>query len=92
MRGTLAARLGDRTGALEISEALRQLKSPYLFGRQTSRRACIAAVLGERDQAVALLRQAFAEGVPYGARIHTDIALESLRNDPEFNELLRPKG
>ncbi len=91
-RGTLAARLGDRTTALETSEALRQLEGPYLFGRNTYRRACIAAVLGERDQAVALLREAFAEGVPYGAHIHTDIDLESLRDDPAFNELLRPKG
>jgi serine/threonine protein kinase/tetratricopeptide (TPR) repeat protein len=90
--GCLAARQGDRQRALEASETLRQLRDPYLFGSQTYWRACIAAVLGDRDQAVALLRQAFAEGYPYGPDIHSDIDLESLRDYAPFVELLRPKG
>jgi TolB-like protein/tetratricopeptide (TPR) repeat protein len=90
--GGLAGRLGDRKTALEASEALRRLDHPHLFGGHTYRRACIAAVLGEREDAMALLRQAIAEGVGYGSYLHVEIDLESLWDDPDFIELLRPKG
>jgi TolB-like protein/tetratricopeptide (TPR) repeat protein len=90
--GGLAGRLGDREVAMEASEALRRLDDPHLFGRHTYRRACIAAVLGEREDAMALLRQAIAEGIGYGSYLHIEIDLESLWDDPEFIELLRPKG
>ena len=90
--GGLAGRLGDRKTALEASETLRRLDDPHLFGGHTYRRACIAAVLGEREDAMALLRQAIAEGVGYGSYLHVEIDLESLWDDPDFIELLRPKG
>lgn len=49
--------------------ACRQLAAmdrPYLFGSNTAWRARIAAVLEDRDQAVALLRQAYREGQSFG--------------------------
>jgi tetratricopeptide (TPR) repeat protein len=90
--GGLAGRLGDREGAMETSEKLRRLDDPHLFGGHTFRRACIAAVLGEREAAVALLRQAIAEGLGYGSYLHIEIDLEPLWDYPPFQELIAPKG
>jgi hypothetical protein len=47
---------------------------------------------GERDTAVTLLRQAFAEGLDYGIWLHRDMDLESLRDYEPYQELVRPKG
>jgi serine/threonine protein kinase len=47
--GCIAARQGDRDKALRVSEWLKNLKKPYLRGENTYYRACIAAILGEKD-------------------------------------------
>jgi len=90
--GGLAGRLGDREGAADALEVLRRLEDPYLFGGNTYRRACLAAVLGEREKAMALLRQSIAEGVGYHYHLHIEIDLESLWDYPPFEELIEPKG
>jgi hypothetical protein len=91
-RGVLAARLGRPESARAMAAQLARLELPRLNGQQTLWRARIAAVLGEKDGAVALLRQAFAEGVAYGIWLHTDMDLESLRDYKPYRELVRPKG
>jgi tetratricopeptide (TPR) repeat protein len=91
-RGVLAARLGQPDSARTIAAELARLDRPRLNGQHTLWRARIAAVLGERDGAVALLRQAFAEGVAYGIWLHCDMDLESLREYRPYRELVRPKG
>jgi serine/threonine protein kinase/tetratricopeptide (TPR) repeat protein len=90
--GLLAARQGDREKAIKISEWLLNLKKPYLLGGPTYTRACIAAVLGERDQAAALLRDSFLQGVRMNVSLHTDPDFESLWDYPPFQELMKPKG
>jgi predicted Zn-dependent protease len=90
--GTLAARLGDRAEAARISQALERMTGKYLCGDPTYGRAVIAALLGEPEQAIALLGRAFAEGHPRDVTVHHDMDLEPLRDDPAFQELLRPKG
>jgi hypothetical protein len=90
--GTLAARRGDREEALRISTELESIDRPYLFGSNTYWRARIASLLGDRERAVALLREAFAQGREYGVYLHRDMDLEPLRDYPPFQELLRPKG
>jgi tetratricopeptide (TPR) repeat protein len=89
--GCLAVRLGDKEKALKISEELKMINKPYLFGNHTYYRARIASLLSEREQAIALLREAFAQGLSYGAYLHRDVGLEPLRNYPPFQELMRPK-
>ena len=54
-------------------------------------RARIQALLGEREAAVALLREAIARGYPHMHALHTDVDLEALRDYPPFQDLLRPK-
>jgi len=90
--GALAARRGDREQALMISTEVASIDRPYLFGENTYWRASIAALLGESEQAVELLREAFAQGRAYVVGLHRDINLESLRDFAPFQELLRPKG
>jgi serine/threonine protein kinase/tetratricopeptide (TPR) repeat protein len=90
--GLIAARQGDKTTAMAVSEWLKNLKLPYLFGSNTYVRACIAAVLGEKDQAVTLLKESFLQGSAFGIGVHKDFDLESLWDYPPFIEFLKPKG
>ena len=89
--GAVAARQGNRVQALRVAQTLERVTRPYLFGRPIVWRARIAALLGERDGAVALLREAFAKGYPHAHALHTDLAFEALRDYAPFQELLRPK-
>jgi tetratricopeptide (TPR) repeat protein len=90
--GTLAARRGDRAEAERIAATLASSAQPYLRGENTLWRARIAAQLGEHEQALHLLREAFTQGQPYGLWLHTDPDLDPLRNRSSFRELIRPKG
>jgi len=63
----------------------------YLYGRNTMWRARIQAVLGERDAAVALVQEAFAQGYPRGGVMHLYPSLWSLRDYPPFRELMTPR-
>jgi len=90
--GLCAARLGDREKALKISGELKALTTPYLFGANTYYRASIASVLGDKEQAISLLRESFAQGRRYGVYLHRDPGLEALRDYKPFQELLKPKG
>jgi tetratricopeptide (TPR) repeat protein len=90
--GIIAARQGDRKRAMEVSEWLKNLKVAYLFGGNTYDRACIAAILGDKEQAVALLKESFLQGNAFGTGIHKDFDLESLWDSPPFIEFLKPKG
>ena len=92
--GTLAAVSGDREAAKLADSALADSRNPYLRGLPTYWRACIAAALGERPQAVALLIQADAEGLVFSHRrfLHADPCLEGLRDYRPLQEFLKPKG
>ena len=90
--GLIAARQGDREKAMAVSEWLKGLKLPYLFGGNTYNRACIAALLGDKDQAIALLKESFLQGETYDTGLHRDFDFESLWDYPPFKEILRPKG
>ena len=90
--GAVAARRGRRQDAERIAARLAALERPYLFGLNTYWRAKIAAVLGEREQAMTLLRTSLAEGHHYGLGIHNDADFASLHSDPAFRRLLHPRG
>ncbi len=88
--GIIAARQNNPEEASRISEQLAAMD--VRMGQHTQQRAFIAAALGDRDAAVALLRTAFGQGMTVGAWAHMEPALESLRDYPPFQELIRPKG
>jgi len=89
--GALAARRGDREQALSIALQLENMDRPYLNGSHTFRRARIAALLGEKEQAVHLLREAHDQGV-YFMFFHNVMDLEPLYDYPPFQEFMKPKG
>jgi predicted Zn-dependent protease len=91
--GVLAARRGDRAEAQRIDQALAGLSQPYLTGFPTYYRAEIAAVFGDREHAVELLRDAIAHGaVDPWEHLHAEPAFAGLHGYPPFDEVLRPKG
>ena len=92
VRGGIAAHTGDRVAARAMVGALRSRGGRYLYGRHLVAGARIAAVLQERDDAISMLRGAFARGYSYGVDLHSDIDLMLLSGDARFAELLRPKG
>jgi hypothetical protein len=91
LRGVLAARQNDPARARGLVRRLAAIAPRYNFGIPTVWRARIAAALGQRDSAVALLRQAFAEGREYDLWLHRDQDLAPLRDYPPFLELTRPR-
>jgi tetratricopeptide (TPR) repeat protein len=92
--GKLAARRGDREEAVRISEGFRSVEPPQLESNATLVRASIAALLGDREEAMTLLQQAIDRGVPgdFWVSLHRDIDFDSLHDYPPFQELIRPKG
>jgi tetratricopeptide (TPR) repeat protein/TolB-like protein len=89
--GVLAARQERRADAMGFERTLQAMSPRYLYGRHTMWRARIHAVLGERDAAVALVQEAFAQGYPRGGVMHLYPSLRSLRDYPAYQELLAPK-
>jgi hypothetical protein len=81
--GNLAARRGDREEALRILEELHREKH---FGWC----AGIAALLGERERAMELIREACANGAS-PRFMHADMDFESLRGYPAFEAFARPE-
>jgi tetratricopeptide (TPR) repeat protein len=90
--GALAARRGDKEDALKISEELKKIDRPFIFGEQTYWRARIAALLGMKEEAVELLRQSFSQGKYYDVFIIQEADLDPLRDFAPFKELMKPKG
>jgi hypothetical protein len=90
--GTIAARAGDRETALARSQELAELDGDYLFGQQTLGRAAIAARLGVKQEALALLMRSVSEGVMFGTRLHADPDLRVLRDYGPYREFMRPEG
>jgi hypothetical protein len=71
---------------------LESLEIPYDRGQSTYSRACIHALLGEKEEAVNLLVEAHEQGWYFTRYFHIDMDLEELRGFPRFDEFARPKG
>ncbi|UCC41573.1 MAG: tetratricopeptide repeat protein, partial [Candidatus Aminicenantes bacterium] len=89
--GVVAARRGDKEEAVRISSLLENIDRLYIFGLHTYWRARIASLLGEKENAVRILREALAQGVYYSA-LHPSMDFEPLQDYPPFKELIKPKG
>lgn len=95
--GVLAARRGALREARQVSDWLEELTAnesvPSRRDDYTVLRAAIATHLSEPEEAVQLLREAFAGGFRHGYMwLHMDPDFDSLRDLPSFQELLRPRG
>ena len=90
--GVTAAPTGDRDTAEEMSRRLAAIDEPFTMGAPSYSRAAIAAQIGEHHETIRLLQQAITRGFYDYGRLHVDIAFEPIRDDPEFQEIMRPKG
>jgi tetratricopeptide (TPR) repeat protein len=87
--GALAVRRGDHAEADRMDG--------WLASRAHSAvavyfRARLAALRGDRERAVALLRRSFDLGLRGRMFLHLDPDFEPLRDYPPYQELIRPKG
>jgi tetratricopeptide (TPR) repeat protein len=89
LAGAVAARRGDRKAARKAYDQLARM--PADEGQVPLLRARIAALLGEREQALGLLRDAVAKGVPFGTGLHRDMDFETLRGWPAFDDFVKPR-
>ena len=90
-RGVIAASRGDTAAARGFGARLAAMKSPYVLGGALYGRARIAAALGEKEQAVNLLRSAFAAGLSYEFTVHGLPEFAAMREYPPFAQLMASK-
>jgi tetratricopeptide (TPR) repeat protein len=91
--GRIAARLGDLETARRIeADYAKQPAEPYSYGAQLLMRARFAALLGEPERAVRLLREAGAQGRSLNHDLFHEADLASLHGYPPFDELIAPKS
>jgi len=88
--GTLAARRGRIEEALKIAEQLEKMDRPYLFGQHLFWRGLISALLGEKEIAMKLLKDAISQGANYH-ELFANMDIEPLTDYPPFQEFFRPK-
>jgi serine/threonine-protein kinase len=85
--GWARARQGDRAGATQVLRELRTLeKSSYV---QPYNFAIMYAALGEPDSCIAALRRGLELRSEEMAEIRASVAMDPLRADPRFREILR---
>jgi hypothetical protein len=92
-QGVIAAHLGDRVRAKQAEDQLPSI-GEFDYGNSDYLRARIAASLGERERALSLLAKAAADGVNLQSATNIfryDWALLGLRDDPAFQQLIKPK-
>jgi len=90
--GAIAARLGNESRAREIHDSLGVLQHPYMRGADLLHQARILALLGRSDASIRLLRNAFGQGVAFGAWITAEPDLVSLHERTDFWALVSPNG
>ena len=82
----------DRETALEAQKLLTDGRGGrFAYGAHTLLGAKIAALLGDRDRALALVRQSLAEGYPKPNNLHWLLSADAIRDDGELRELLHPR-
>jgi serine/threonine-protein kinase len=86
--GALAARRHDQREVERMTAWLASRSNPGAF----QARARIAALLGNKEEAVQLLRESFDRGLEGKMFLHLDPDFESLLDFPPYRELIRPKG
>lgn len=90
--GMLAARRGERAVADSLIDVLERMSAGRLPPVRRLYQAEIAAALGDRERAVALLRKGLGSGLAFGVEHHANPFLQPLAGFPPFEELIKPKG
>ncbi len=88
--GGIAAHQDIYEEAEQFAKQLAVAGSPDLYGIHFCWQARIAAIFGNKEKALQLLRDALADGY-FIKNLHADMDMESLRDYPPFQELIKPK-
>ena len=91
MHGVTLARLGRTEDARRVDSLLAVWDAPGTLGGAFENRAEIAAVLGDRDGAVRLMREAFAHGLGYDIWWHLQTPFETLKGYGPWEQLFAPR-
>jgi tetratricopeptide (TPR) repeat protein len=90
--GVLLGSLGRISDAMDVDRWLEARDAPYASGEVTTWRAGIAAGLGDRERATALLQQARQEGMPW-LNTHAVFQLHDVLGDYQpYIDLMAPQG
>jgi len=90
--GRLLARLDDLDGARAVAAELTRMDRPFDFGQTLRQRAKIAGAAGNHEEALGLLREGVASGLPLGIWLHHDEDLSGARELPGFRSLVAGDG
>src|SRR5262249_6836336 len=86
-RGFALARAGDKAGARQVARELEaRSREVHIDGYRV---ALVYAALGDADRAFAWLETAFAKRSPWLSYVWKDPAVDALRGDRRFGDLLR---
>ena len=89
--GQVAAQAGDTILARQYLEKLRTAPPVYRYRGHSYQRSLISAALGEKENAVALLQQAFSEGMAFEPYLHREIEFQAMMDYAPLRDLLSPK-
>ena len=74
-----------------MARRARALEGPNVRGAHIQAQGVITAALGDVDDAVRLLQEAFDNGSTHNVWIHRDPAFDDLWGYPPFDSLMRPR-
>ena len=83
--------MGKVEEARTVMAQLARLPRKDKQGRVSLMQARILSRLGEKEQALSLLREATAEGQNLGNARHLDVAFEGMMGYAPFEDFIRPK-
>ncbi len=89
--GRIAAQAGDTVLARNYLEKLKSAPPMFRYRGNSYQRALISAALGEKENAVSLLQQAFSEGMAFEPYLHREIEFQAMMDYSPLRELLSPK-
>lgn len=91
--GFAYAKMGNMEMVDTFLKKYQNLETPYSQGRYKYAQAMVYAGLGNKEEAMRLLRLAFKEGYGFGLwEYNYSYQLANLRGYPPFEEFVKPKG
>jgi TolB-like protein len=90
LAGAALTRAGDTVSARRLLATIAALPRAYDMGIASQSEARVFMALGERDSAIARLRQSAAEGHEFDIWAHRDVDFAPLRGDSAFENAVRP--
>ena len=86
------ARGGDSASSRRLLATIAAIPRAYDMGIASQSEARVFMALGERDSAIARLRESAAEGHEFDIWAHRDLDFAPLRGDPGFENAVRPRA